>query len=243
MAQSDAIDAPQLQPAEPDRVVDANLEEPKKVMCSFLIFASEVRKSTTEELGADATRTTVFTRMSEKWKELPESDKEIYNQKHAVAKSAYEAAMDAFKAAGGQIGERKAKNKAMLQQRRLKAAKRKGNKDAEDEKSEDEKSLEVGGEKPLKVRKIEPTRNIADTDLLQEAKKCGLNLKLAMLADRPEVKKLGVTMRRIFDVLKASEGKVVVSKKKLVSGSACDEVGDDKESNKDEDEDDKETPD
>lgn len=337
MAELDAIDAPQLQPAEQDRTLlsdsvlnDPNLEEPKKVMCSFLIFVGEIRKSTTEELGSNATRAAVFTRMSQKWKELPESEKDIYNQKHAVAKSDYEAAMDEFKAAGGVAGERKAKNKAILQQRRLKSAKRKGNKDSNEpdkdsnepkqpsggayggymeymdehrpeiqrqllrdkcdttkqlptgsfdtavnnvgsgrwralprfakakyinlfdankskfeeeeavcdsgsDDAEDEKSLEVGGEKPLKVRKIEPSGNIADADLLHEAKKCGLNLKLALLADRPEVKKLGVTMRQIFDVLKASDGKVVVAKKKLVLGSAGDEeIKDDHEIGQDE---------
>lgn len=103
----------------------AALEEPKKAMTAYFIYLSECRPKLVQELGDDAkARGAVASLGAKKWKALSANERKPFEEKAATAKAKYEKALEAFKAAGGETGKRKADKKEKREQRAAKKARK-----------------------------------------------------------------------------------------------------------------------
>lgn len=70
--------------------------KPKKPLSSYLIFGMEMRKSlSNNQVGLNFAETNAH--ISQKWKELSEKDKEVWNEKAAVLKKKYDADMEEYR--------------------------------------------------------------------------------------------------------------------------------------------------
>ncbi|KAG0621684.1 hypothetical protein M758_3G040200 [Ceratodon purpureus] len=70
--------------------------KPKKPLSSYLIFGQEMRKTlATDQAGLNFAETNAH--ISQKWKEISEKDKEIWNEKAAVLKQKYDVDMEEYR--------------------------------------------------------------------------------------------------------------------------------------------------
>ncbi|CAK0872247.1 unnamed protein product, partial [Prorocentrum cordatum] len=88
----------------------AELEEPKKPQNPYWIWLSENREALAKEAGSG--KAPVIGKLAgERWKALSAAAKKPFEDKAAKSKAEYEAAMEKFKAAGGQVGKRRLEKK------------------------------------------------------------------------------------------------------------------------------------
>jgi len=106
----------------------AELQEPKKAMTAFFIYLNANREKLVKDMppdrksgGAGASKFA-----SEQWKVMSAAGKKPYEDKAAANKSVYDKALEAFKAAGGQVGKRKAEKKEKKGKESKKAKRAKG---------------------------------------------------------------------------------------------------------------------
>jgi len=82
------------------------VEEPKRPQSAYWIWLGEHREALQAEAGGGSVAA-VGKLAGEKWKAMPAAQKAPYDKKAADAKSAYEKAMEQFKAQGGVAGSRR----------------------------------------------------------------------------------------------------------------------------------------
>jgi high mobility group protein B1 len=91
------------------------LEQPKKpVGGAYGLFVNENRPKFSEEAKASgkAQWITLVSKIgSEKWKALPQAEKDKYQKKFEAIKEKYDKDLEAFKAAGGEVEKKKRKGK------------------------------------------------------------------------------------------------------------------------------------
>ena len=77
-------------PAEPELDVES-LTPPKRPLSSYMIFVQENQAAVMEQYPHIIHRTDITRKIAELWKELPNGQKEIYEDKAATAKAKYDA--------------------------------------------------------------------------------------------------------------------------------------------------------
>jgi len=80
-------------------------EQPKRPVTGFFMWMNNNRAMLTKEVGTSPGA--VAKLASQKWKAMSDVDQKPFVDKSAKAKIAYEKALEAFKAAGGQVSKRK----------------------------------------------------------------------------------------------------------------------------------------
>jgi len=87
-------------------------EQPKKPLTAFFLYIEDQRSSVVAQLGEQAkVKGMVIKTCSDQWKALAEDAKAPYEKKAAVAKAAYDKALENFKASGGEIVRKTKKSK------------------------------------------------------------------------------------------------------------------------------------
>ena len=81
----------------------AALQEPKKPLASYLLYANATREAVQKELGTKDVGAIPKTQ-SERWKVLPAAEKQKYEKQAAAAKEQYQTDLEAFREAGGEVG-------------------------------------------------------------------------------------------------------------------------------------------
>ena len=71
--------------------------KPKKPQTAFFMYLSDHREAIKKEFP-ELKVTEISKKASERWKELPEDEKKVYNDKVAEAKKQYEKDMEAYNA-------------------------------------------------------------------------------------------------------------------------------------------------
>mmetsp|Transcript_31398 Transcript_31398/g.83981 ORF Transcript_31398/g.83981 Transcript_31398/m.83981 type:complete len:203 (+) Transcript_31398:126-734(+) len=101
----------------------AELEEPKKPQNPYWIWLSENREALAKEAGSG--KAPVIGKLAgERWKALSAAAKKPFEDKAAKSKAEYEAAMEKFKAAGGQVGKRRLEKKEAKEGQQAKTARK-----------------------------------------------------------------------------------------------------------------------
>lgn len=105
------------------------LTEPSRPQNAYWIWLSEHRDIIAKECGSSK-GSIVGKLAGEKWKALKVDAKKPYEAKAAAAKTAYEKAMEDFRAAGGEVGKRRQEKKEAKQEKADKKAKKEARKNS-----------------------------------------------------------------------------------------------------------------
>merc|ERR1711957_407640 len=153
------------------------------------------------------------------WKELSEAAKQPYETKYQAKKVEYQAAVEAYKAAGGGAGEddvaEKSTPEKVARKKDSLATKKRDSvsKSAADEASPPAKRGKGGGRGAKKMDATEPA---IDSAVLGEAEKLGYASQLKNLAARSEVTALNLSSEKVLQALKDSKGLVNPAKHALL---------------------------
>jgi len=101
----------------------AELQEPSRPQNAYWLWLADNREALTKEAGS-AKGPVVGKLAGEKWKAMSAAAKKPFEEEAAKRKAAYEKAMEAFKASGGQPGKRRQEKQQVKQARADKKAKR-----------------------------------------------------------------------------------------------------------------------
>jgi hypothetical protein len=136
-----------------------------------------------------------------KWKALPESEKAVYEKEYEVKKAAYAKAMESYVPPAGAAGEEAAEG------------------DEDDDENEDGEEEEAEGDEgsapsPPKKAKMAPAGE--DAEVMAQAKKENMHVKLKTLLQRPEIVSKKLSADAVFKALKSAQGKTIEAKKALL---------------------------
>ena len=111
----------------------AALQEPKKPLASYLLYATVTGEAVRKELGTKELGAVAKTQ-TERWKVLPAAEKQKYEKQAAAAKEQYQKDLEAFKEAGGEVGAARKEKKAAKNKKAEKKCK-KGSRERQAEKA------------------------------------------------------------------------------------------------------------
>jgi len=106
----------------------AAVEEPKKPMSAYFLYTQEKREAVQKELGVKDFGP-ITKCLSDRWKKLSASDKATFEKKAAQVKAQYEKDLEAYKAAGGVVGQKRKDKKDAKAAKASKKAKKEANAD------------------------------------------------------------------------------------------------------------------
>jgi len=101
----------------------AELEEPRKPQNAYWIWLGESREALAKEAGSG--KAPVIGKLAgDKWKAMSAAARKPFEDRAAKLKSEYEAAMEKFKAGGGQVGKRRLEKKEAKEGQQAKTARK-----------------------------------------------------------------------------------------------------------------------
>jgi len=193
----------------PEKTAKKDPDAPKRpVGGGYGVYLAEHREEIKQSLPADHKITDVSKAAGAKWKALPETEKEQYQVKYTEKKAGYAKAMEEYTALHPEPAVEED-----AQSPPAKVSKRQATDDTEKKEPKPKKIKVV---KQSKAEKKLLDEVDIDENVLAEARNAELEGALKNLANRPEIKALGLQADKLLSTLKANNGLVNPTKHALL---------------------------